>query len=328
MGIAILRIARGRTVMTRDSLPGLAKRSQVCRGLLSNRLAKGLACIGAMPHILRRANRESRDRMIREHLFHKRTRVDALFRWRGGDVSRLEGLSDGVFAVTLTLLIVSLTVPDTFYELWTAFRDLPIFLVCFLLLMMAWRYHYLFFRRYGLEDFPTVALNGAFLFLILLYAYPLKFLATFLWRLVLGDSTRGMFLLPDGVAWQGGDLAQRAGMMYLYAAGIVGVFGVLGLMVLHAWRKRDQLELDELERYLTVTSLRAHCITVLIALLSITVLIAGGQPGVAGIVYFLMGPIHAIEGWRRGVGAERITTHAFKRQSSRLRTAAKDTHAR
>jgi len=54
--------------------------------------------------------------LIREHLFDKRAPADSMFRWRGGDVSRLEGLSDGVFAVTLTLLVVSLDVPNTFYE--------------------------------------------------------------------------------------------------------------------------------------------------------------------------------------------------------------------
>jgi hypothetical protein len=43
--------------------------------------------------------------MIREHLFEKRLPTDPLFRWRGGGVSRVEGFSDGVFAVILTLLI-------------------------------------------------------------------------------------------------------------------------------------------------------------------------------------------------------------------------------
>jgi len=85
--------------------------------------------------------------MIREHLFHKRAPADPMFRWRGGDLSRPEGLSDGVFAVTLTLLVVSLKVPTTFHELWLTIRDLPVFLVCFAMLMMVWRYHYLFFRR-------------------------------------------------------------------------------------------------------------------------------------------------------------------------------------
>ncbi len=79
--------------------------------------------------------------MIREHLFHKRAPADPMFRWRGGEISRLEGLSDGVFAVTLTLLVVSLDVPETFYALWLTIGDTPAFLACFVMLMMAWRYH-------------------------------------------------------------------------------------------------------------------------------------------------------------------------------------------
>jgi hypothetical protein len=39
------------------------------------------------------------------------------FRWRGYEVSRIEGLSDGVFAIAVTLLIVWLEVPKTFAEL-------------------------------------------------------------------------------------------------------------------------------------------------------------------------------------------------------------------
>lgn len=35
------------------------------------------------------------------------------FQWRGGAVSRVEGLSDAVFARSLTLLVVALEVPGT-----------------------------------------------------------------------------------------------------------------------------------------------------------------------------------------------------------------------
>jgi len=244
--------------------------------------------------------------MIREHLFHKRAPADPMFRWRGGEVSRVEALSDGVFAVTLTLLVVSLDVPDNFYGLWLTVKNLPVFLVCFVMLMMAWRYHFIFFRRYGLEDFATSVLNGAFLFLIVFYAYPLKFLATFLWRLVLGESAGPMFSLPPGVVWDQDPMAQRAGMMYFYALGVVGVFGLLALMVWRAYRLRDELELDELERFLTRASIRSHLITVGIALLSILILVLGGQPGIAGIIYFLMGPLHAIAGTHSAKVAETI----------------------
>lgn len=239
--------------------------------------------------------------MLREHLFHTRAPADPLFRWRGGEISRLEGFSDGVFALTVTLLVVSLDVPRTFYELWLTIRDLPVFLVCFLMLMMVWRHHYIFFRRYGLEDFLTSVLNGAFLFLVLFYAYPLKFLATFLWRLILRDDVQGMFLLPVGVDWGADSFFQRAGMMYFYGLGIVGVFGLLALMVARAWQLRRELELDELERFLTQATIGGHLIMVGVAGLSVLVLLLGGEPGWAGVVYFLLGPVFIVFGFYTGI---------------------------
>ena len=244
--------------------------------------------------------------MIREHLFHKRAPADPLFRWRGGDVSRLEAFSDAIFAVTLTLLIVSVSVPNSFYELWITARDLPVFLVSFAMLMMAWYYHYQFFRRYGLEDFLTTVLNAAFLFLVLFFAYPLKFLATFLWRLVIGIDTRPMFQIPEGVLWEHSPLFQREWMMYFYGIAIIGVFGLLALMVWRALRKHKQLELDALEVHLTKVSLGHHLITVGVAFLSVVILLSGMEPGFAGIIYFLLGPLHGVFGWWGGAKADKM----------------------
>lgn len=56
----------------------------------------------------------------------KRAAANPLFRWRGGEVSRLEAFSDAVFALTLTLLVASTTAPKTFHQLWLTFRDLPV----------------------------------------------------------------------------------------------------------------------------------------------------------------------------------------------------------
>ena len=78
------------------------------------------------------------------------------FRWRGGDISRLEGLTDAVFALSLTLLIVSLEVPTSFGDLQAAFLDLPAFGLCFTILIMFWWYHFQYHRRYGFEDFPAM----------------------------------------------------------------------------------------------------------------------------------------------------------------------------
>src|SRR5215813_12913085 len=113
--------------------------------------------------------------MIREHVFgHSTGEKD--FRWRGGEITRLEGFSDAVFAFAVTLLVVSLEVPRAFHELIETMRGFPAFGVCFALLAQTWYNHCRFFRRYGLQDAWSVFLNCALLFFVLFYVYPLKFL--------------------------------------------------------------------------------------------------------------------------------------------------------
>ncbi len=244
--------------------------------------------------------------MIREHLFHKKATTDSDFRWRGGDVSRLEGISDGVFAITITLLVVSTAAPNNFYDMWLLVRDLPAFIVSYGLIMMAWHYHYLFFRRFGLEDPLTSVVNSIFLFIIMFFAYPLKFLCTFLWHLILRVDVDSMFIVPDGFAFTGliaglnNVQFQRAGMMYLYAFGLIGVFGSLAVLQIRALRLRDELELDELERTLTVTAILHHGVNVGVGLFSVLILYFFKNPGAAGIAYFPLAIYHTVIGASRG----------------------------
>ncbi|WP_444996895.1 TMEM175 family protein [Aliikangiella sp. IMCC44359] len=251
--------------------------------------------------------------MIREHLFKKRAPADPNFRWRGGDVSRIEGISDGVFAITITLLVVSTAAPSSFYDMWQLIKDLPAFIASFILIMMAWHYHFLFFRRFGLEDTKTSIINSAFLFIIMFFAFPLKFLCTFLWYLIIGDSTSELFLVPEGYSF-GGLVApeqanlvnyfQRCSMMYLYGFGLIGVFGLLAMLQYRAYSLREKLELDQLELTMTINAALHHLITVVIAVLSVILLYITGHPGVSGFIYFLMPFSHGIMGW---LGGKRIT---------------------
>jgi uncharacterized membrane protein len=112
--------------------------------------------------------------MIREKFIDKRVGDSMKFRWRSHEISRIEGLSDAVFAFAVTLLVVSLEVPKTFTELMTAMRGFGAFAVCFTLLFVVWFNQYKFFRHYGLTDNFTVVLNGLLLFVVLFYVYPLK----------------------------------------------------------------------------------------------------------------------------------------------------------
>jgi uncharacterized membrane protein len=224
--------------------------------------------------------------MVRKHLISSQTSGEPGFRWRGAEVTRLEGFTDAVFAFAVTLLVVSLEVPKTFPELLAAMHGFLAFAVCFALLANVWYQHYRFFRRYALENPWVVFLNCVLLFFVLFYVYPLKFLftATFDSAEMSVSETRSLFTI--------------------WSLGYASVFAVFSLLYLHAWRIRAQLELTPLEAMRTHVSLMDQLAMVVIALLSTA--LARALPdryvGIAGYIYFLV-PIyftiaHAIAGRR------------------------------
>ncbi len=71
---------------------------------------------------------------LREHL-PLAPRREQNFRWRGNEISRVEGFTDAVFAFAVTLLVVALEVPHTFDGLMDVVRGFPAFVICFTLLM-------------------------------------------------------------------------------------------------------------------------------------------------------------------------------------------------
>lgn len=78
---------------------------------------------------------------------------------------------------------------------------------------------------------------------------------------------------------------------------------MFALLQLRAWSKRKELEL---ERYMTISGLGHHLITVVVAIISLIIIWSGGQPGVAGVVYFLLPISHCGFGWYRGASAQRM----------------------
>lgn len=107
-------------------------------------------------------------------------RREPQFRWRGREVSRVEGFTDAVFAFAVTLLVVALEVPHTFNGLLDVVRGFPAFVICFAALMTFWNAHYTYHRRYGLDDAFSRVFTMAILVLVLFFVYPLKFLFTML----------------------------------------------------------------------------------------------------------------------------------------------------
>jgi hypothetical protein len=229
------------------------------------------------------------------------------FRWRGHEITRIEGLSDAVFAFAVTLLVVSLEVPKTFAELAETMHGFGAFLVSFLLLFAVWFNQYKFFRRYGLQDTTTVMLNAALLFVVLFYVYPLKFLFSFLIDRFTGG--HGEVRLPNGnVAAMIENYDQMASLMVIFNLGYLAVFGVFVLLFWHAYRKRDRLELNEIERFDTRQSIQESALNCGIAMVSLLIVVIGGatRAGLAGMAYMLTPVVMTLNGTIMGKRRRRL----------------------
>jgi len=207
------------------------------------------------------------------------------FHWRGGEeLTRIEGLSDAVFGFAITLLIVSTEVPRTYEELIGTLQGFIAFAICFLLLMGMWYKHYLYFRRYNLDDTRSIILTMVLLFIVLFYTYPLKFVFMSIFG---GPKYRTVVDTVDHLSI----------LFTIYGAGFIAVYIVFTLMYYHAYQMRDTLKLTELEIWDTNHEWHESLMSCGVGLVS--VLVANlGEPWVyfSGAAYALMGFV----GWGHG----------------------------
>lgn len=185
--------------------------------------------------------------------------------------SRVEGFSDSVFAFAATLLVVSLEIPEDFSLLREQLSGFWTFGVSFLALVLMWKLHYNFFRRVEQIDNTIIAFNALFLFVILFFVYPMKFMININFR-------ENKFTSFDDVIL----------LFQLYSGGFLLVF--LCLVLLYWWAGRTKFAASnqaELRYYAGY-----FCIFVIVGFISILLatLQVGIKYGVPGHVYILLGP--------------------------------------
>jgi len=212
-----------------------------------------------------------------------------VIRWRSHEPTRLETFSDAVFAFAVTLIIVSLEVPKSFDELFETMKGFVSFGVCFALLFLIWNNQNIFFRRFGLVDAYTTALNGFLLFIVLTYTYPLKFLFTLVFS---GDNT----YLSHGVKLSMIRTEQIPTLMYVYDTGYLLIYLLFYLMYLHAQNNAEKLELTEYELFETRSQMYINLVNVVIGAIAIilTMILPTGLKGGSGYIYFILGIIYPI----------------------------------
>ncbi len=217
-------------------------------------------------------------------------RPETHFRWRGKEVSRLENLADGVFAFSVSMLVITTSVPTAFADLMAVMKSFPAFVACFALLMVFWNVHYRFFRRYGLEDAFTRVLNYAILLMVLFSVYPLKFL----FNSWIGGG-RGV-----------GTVGELMIVYRLYGGGLAGIWLLFGLLYWHAWRKRFELDLTPVECAYTRLDLGAVAVNVGTCALSILLSYLPVPFWLPGVIYASLGLTMWLNGTWHGRAINRL----------------------
>ena len=196
--------------------------------------------------------------------------------------SRVETFSDAVFAFAITLIVLSIEVPKTFTELFELMRGALGFAACFLVLYSVWNTQNNFFRRFGINDHFTTWLNGLLLFTILVYVYPLKFLAVLMFS--------GDMYYDHGVLTPRMMTSQQSSLLVIYGLGYSVIYFIFFLLYRHAQSHRAKLDLTDLEYYITETHTWKYFFNGLIGVLSMITawLLPDKYAGLAGFVYFLI----------------------------------------
>ena len=178
------------------------------------------------------------------------TELDALprrrgFRLRGLQMTRLETFTDAAFAFAITMLVIAAQqIPDTIASLLAAFRNVPTFVFSIAALGIFWWGHWLWSRRYGLEDGVSIIISWAMIVTILVYIYPLKAIFGAMWYL-LSDGRLGQGLAVRPTESQGRNLFTA------YALGFIAVSTEILLLNFRAWQLRESLRLNAREKLMT-----------------------------------------------------------------------------
>jgi len=187
------------------------------------------------------------------------------------NIGRVEAFSDAVLAFAATLMVVSFNTANNFLELTAKLSGFITFGVSFFALILIWKVHYDFFRRTAYMDNILIALNSIFLFVVLYYIFPLKSLVN--------TMVEEQLLESDTLA----------SLFELYGLGFLLIFLCVSLMYLRVYLKdknaKNRRELQFQSRHFGIF--------VVVALISILIAMSeiGIQYGLAGFIYFLMGPL-------------------------------------
>ncbi|PYJ15311.1 MAG: DUF1211 domain-containing protein [Verrucomicrobia bacterium] len=219
------------------------------------------------------------------------------FRLRGIEMTRLETFIDAAFAFAITMLVIAAQqIPDDIETLLAAFKNVPAFVASVIVLGIFWRGHWLWSRRYGLEDGISIFISWAMIVTILIYMYPLKAIFGSMW-----------FLLNSGRVGHtlgAHSESQMRSLFAVFALGFTAIALEVVLLNLRAWQLRKPLRLNTRERAITPYEVTGWSIPVGVGIISFVLALTLPREQIAwsGWVYFsmvILVPLHSAYRRRR-----------------------------
>jgi uncharacterized membrane protein len=219
------------------------------------------------------------------------------FRLRGLEMTRLETFIDAAFAFAITMLVIAAQqIPDDIATLLAAFKNVPAFVASVIVVGIFWRGHWLWSRRYGLEDGISIFISWAMIVTILIYMYPLKALFSSMWFLLSGGRV--------GHALGAHSESQLRSLFAVFALGFTAIVMEVVLLNLRAWQLRKPLRLNAREELITLYEVTGWCIPVGIGIASLVLALTLPREQIewSGWIYFsmvILVPLHSAYRRRR-----------------------------
>src|SRR5437660_96268 len=206
------------------------------------------------------------------------------FRLRGMQMTRLETFIDAAFAFAISMLVIAAQqIPDNIQALLAAFKNVPTFVCSIAVLGIYWRGHWLWRRRYGLEDGVSILISWAMIVTILIFIYPLKAIFGAMWYFISNGQVGQPFSLHTTES-------QARTIFAIYALGLIAISAEILLLNLRAWQLREPLRLNERETLMTRGELSGWSIPVSVGIVSLVfaLTLPTEQIQWSGWVYFSM----------------------------------------
>jgi uncharacterized membrane protein len=206
------------------------------------------------------------------------------FRLRGMEMTRLETFIDAAFAFAISMLVIAAQqIPDNIQTLLAAFKNVPTFVCSIAVLGIFWRGHWLWSRRYGLEDGASILISWAMIVTILIFIYPLKAIFGSMWYLLSGGQVGQRLSLHTTES-------QARAIFAIYALGLIAISAEILLLNFRAWQLRESLRLNERETLVTRGELSGWSIPVSVGIVSLifALTLPAEQIQWSGWIYFSM----------------------------------------